>query len=786
MEPEDDATEYYIKYIDTYIWMKGEQRKIYNKMTSSAIRNKITENTFEKMKKFLTDPILCQYDSVPSCKLDFVLRLLKSIHKLSKMKVAVLGMHHRTLVDIAKKYDGNVISKDTKPRKNRVVSKLLECTETSGLTSVYRRNASEFAEGEIKRNSWLVCVNTLSNSDELNLSSIDIVIDIGNSYSPLFEDDIKEKYKMLCKKNLIVFELSVKESIDEITTMMNEMDEELTPQQELMVYGKMLKMDKFDYGYRGELAPIDDAILVNEYLPFKDEMTRQLVLEIDGKSMAIVFDFEKKFIITPTILEGNYEDFAKPIGAREEKEKSEKVEEKNERKENKERSKQVSFKAKKGKTEESEKENQKDMTNQMSEEKMHRKEEEDTRLSKKNEIKENEISPKQVSEVPVMNKQPERGSDKGSETLQEKEKDVNITQMAEGGKEKKMEIEPIDNTNTINNTINSTHQSPTISLDLNVDDHVANTPMEIVNEDNPMKEVHEKEEKDKLNELPLIEETHVNDSTKGIETTLANTNGITKEANLKPVQHIRKGPPHMYNKERLSTTLPELNVTNEVKQKELIELKESTFEKNQRLKNELPNIPIPETKEAEEDMSETSEENITENALHTIIKKHAPMMSVEMTNQWLITIESALKRFGRDVNNWDIDFAQFVPLTKQKMQQLVVDLMMSSSFPADVKENVRSYDVIHKAVQIVKNRTMVLPYPTEDVCLMWDSSCDVTLLILIGEKGMNVPDLYMTDYIIGGVLNLSGMREPEKQREFLLRRIKTLVTTYEKARLVTE
>ncbi|BFU24150.1 Chromo (CHRromatin Organisation MOdifier) domain containing protein, putative [Entamoeba histolytica] len=295
---------YYIKYIDVFLHMKEEQINMYNTMKS--LMSKSTTNKdlcLEMMKRILTDPSLYKGNNL-GCKVEFIIYLIKLILNNTQFKIAVLGDYDKTLRTISEKLNCNMIEWELNfPLVECICSLMflndIESNEKENIIQEYKKKNGN-RQDKLKINNRIVCVDNSCSRMFLDLSMIDIVIDLSNEYSPLFESIIRTKYLMLSKKNLFVFELTISESLDEITTMMNELDQELSTSEKTQIYYQLLTKHNFKYGYTGKLKPINETYLINDLLTFKShEEIHQIVLDVDNDQIRLINGFAKKGKIYP-------------------------------------------------------------------------------------------------------------------------------------------------------------------------------------------------------------------------------------------------------------------------------------------------------------------------------------------------------------------------------------------------------------------------------------------------------------------------------------------------------
>ncbi|KAL7718930.1 Chromo domain-containing protein [Entamoeba marina] len=594
-----------LKYVDVFLMMTKKQKEVYNKITS-LMKTNLNQNDLiiEEMKRALTFPIVCSMGSeMRGCKYTFVIHLINILLKHTHLKIAVFGDYDKLLRNVASKTSANFIDWEIDIIRNKIVSNILSCTSSTEVKKIidsYKQTINDLKTKEQSKmniieekkkslssipapdiqhifepqpNCRIVCIDNNCVGTNLNFSSIDVVINLSNEYTPLFESTLKTKYCISTEKSCYVFELSICETIDEVTSAMNELDDVLTQDQVNAIYTDTVLNNTFKF----------------DLLDNHKKEKLQLVLSINktkhqtnSKQITVYDDINKSGFIDPK-------------------------------------------------------------------------------------------------------------------------------------------------------SIPSTIKQRTISLSNAVPDKKKTTEPKT-----PTKESIEK----------VVKITNK----ERIENMLNNEMRIGLDGK-------------QYKKSKLKET-------EEAKSKV-----ETPYERRMKKLNEITDVPIEKTIVMEESESVTSQEEITETEFHRLLKKKSPLSSIEKIHNWVQTCESALIRFGNDVNNWGEIVDQFIPLTKQQLQIIINEYLNSVEVSDTIKIAVLNNRIMRIAISKILSRTGLLPFPKPKFSI-WDNSCDITLLLAIEKYGMNVPKLYLNDPILRGVLSMSGCREEQEKIQFLNERVTILIEAY--------
>ncbi|BFU23321.1 hypothetical protein KM1_077490 [Entamoeba histolytica HM-3:IMSS] len=583
---------YFIRYVDVYLNIHQIQKPIYNDLITIAksCNNEQTGVILNEIKKLLIYPKMFDTNlKTQGTKVDFILKCIKIIGSIPGIKLAVLGDYDMPLRYISKITRSNYIDWNIDIKKTKAICEIMKCSSEKNAEKVKDLFEKELNNDNTRKspitlsgNSRVVCVHNSCISTEIDLSCIDIVIDMSNDYTPLFETNIRNKYMMATVKQIIAFDMSIKNTIDEITSSMNELDETLTLSQELQVYRNLIKYNSYRFGYKGKAKSIKFGKLGQEILKYGTEYEQlQLVIEVMKDDIEIISNFEKNGFIS---------------------------------------------------------------------------------------------------------------------------------------------------INDINKEINIQNQQLS-----------------------------------KLQNLPKTLKLPV-----------------TIEHSSKKTPSLKFSPPTIFNKERLSQKYPE-QFNSENKLVKPISLDKSINDTKQNSLKQQPEIPIGKL-EVINDLSDSNtmeeEEPIINPNLINIIKEHSQLIQQDKAIQWIKSLTSAIKRYGRDLRLWKIDFTQFIPLTKVQLQY-IVDKLLTTLPPIDpqLTKMANIMETFTKANNFVAKKKALLPYP-ECSLKFWDCSCDIELLQLIIENGLNVPELYLNDIIIRSVLEISGLITEKQKCEFLKIRIDKLYKCY--------
>ena len=633
-----------IQYVDCYIDLNQTQRMKYDNLGYTIKTNqKQADIILDEMKKLLIYPPLFDRNiETHGTKYEGIMRIIQVFGQLRNVKIAILCDYDLPLRKIAEKTSANVIDSIVNIERTKAICQMIACkTETEAKTIAIDYNDKLKKKGYTKENDVLaneriVCVHNGCFDIGLDLSPIDVVIDMSNDYTPLYESNLRNKYLIATQSNIISFNLSSNETIEEITQSMNELDVVLTKEQQLEIYFESLKNYIYQYGFtKTKDRKLNAKDFAERIGRFANSHSSQLVIDIKRNDFFAVEGFKKRGYIYLK----NY--------------------------------------------------------NQEEQEK------------------------KQQKEYPPLQ------------------------------------------FNSHDASKQSKHQSDSFE------------EIEIDTAEKPIQMEEEKMKENEPGEVLCVD--------------LSSAHPIShKQAKTKHQPSI------VTNKERIRQKHPELF---EKKSVEMVNKQTtpqpSPYEmKQQQLKNITPieNEPLIVGDDLDSITSEDDETTQTfqvVNKFNPIFKKYIPFITYEKTSLWLVTFISTIQRYGKNVHYWNDEVReQFVPLSKTQIQQVVDELMNHEDFDNEAKQKANMMELFINVFNYIESQKGILPECATDKCKHWDSSCDVNLVSLIVQHGLNVPELYLNNIVMKGVLDISGVKTDQKKMEFLTERTEQLFNHYSNLQLI--
>ncbi|EDR25155.1 hypothetical protein EDI_134760 [Entamoeba dispar SAW760] len=722
-----------IKYVDCYISLTQNQQNLLKELTKSLTiePSKISLICSEMIKTGISSSFYLN-PKESSSKLLFVEKLIKIFHSTEK-KVVVIANSSWIFTNLLEKYQINIMSWDSSAQKNNAICKLLKCNSQEKATEIIQFYKEKNIN--LQSNYNVVCIDCNTNSSLIFFDFIDIVIDLRSDYSPLLETLNKNKFGFATTKPILYFRLIGKNSIDEITISMNETDTIFNQNELNKIYNKYLLSNINSYTTFGNRTHSSDKDFIKMINQFFSSSKLLQVLDINNNSIDFIDDIQRVKCIElnqrvnpPYLMSGDYYKISIELNnsiplnhpSNLQPFLSDSITLKGSPIQSTSNKPQSSLPLK----------------------------EQNTIILSLNKLKEKPIQEPPSSSSQSLDKQPS--------LIHEQAKQVipfnSISSISSKEFEQNIKSQKQHLLTRLYKTVNDPQTSyvplPPIPPELKVSKeqnqfNSSKLPKPELKTESPLscslKTSHQKQPIQYSKELSskvhsVIKEKLIKFSS---IPPITGNSLIEKESNLNP-QKIN-------NLQEVSTTQPPLQNASKIPG----------------LDSDINKSSLPST---------NSNEIRTENQLNKSGNENQSKI-----DKVIEQIKNGIKLFGTDVSKWNINFNIFKPLSSKMIQDIVNKIESIERLSITLTND--QMKVLSHVYDYVVIRKIMIPFP---ICSLknWDCSCDITLLQLIIENGLNVPELYLNDLVIRSVLDLSGLLTEKQKCEFLNSRIESIYKCY--------
>ncbi|BFU23798.1 hypothetical protein CL6EHI_091950 [Entamoeba histolytica] len=723
-----------IKYVDCYIPLTQNQQNLLKELKKSlTIEPSKTSLICSEMIKTGISSSFYLNPKESSGKLLFVEKLI-NLFQLTEKKVVVIANSSWIFAHLLEKYQINIMSWDSSAQKNNAICTLLKCNSQEQANEIIQFYKEKNIN--LQSNYKVVCVDCNTNSSLIFFDFIDIVIDLRSDYSPLLETLNKNKFGFATTKSILYFRLIGKNSIDEITISMNETDTIFNQNELNKIYSKYLLGNINSYTTFINRIHSSDKDFINMINQFFSSSKLLQVLDINDDSIDFIDDVQRdKHIELNQRINPHYlmsSDYHKisielkiPFGLNQPSNVQSFL------------SDSITLKGSSIKS----------ILNK-SKPSPPLKEQNVVNLSHKG------LEEKSIKEIPSSSNQP---LDKQSAILHEQTKQKIIpnnsfNSLSSKESEQNTKSQKQQLLTGLYKTVNDPQMSRVSVLPIPHESKISKEQ----NQFNPFKIPKAEVKTEPAISYPL-KTNHKKQSIQYSQELSSKIYSIIKEKLIK----FSSVPPITGNSliEKESNSTPQK--INNLQGVSTIQLPLQNSSKVPSLNSNINKYSLPSTNPNE--ITTEQQLNKTGNEKQSKIDK-----IIEQ-------IKHGIKLFGTDVSKWNINFNIFEPLSSKMIQDIVNKIESIERLNITLTND--QMKVLSHIYNYVVIRKIMIPFP---ICSLknWDCSCDITLLQLIIENGLNVPELYLNDLVIRSVLDLSGLLTEKQKCEFLHSRIESIYKCY--------
>ena len=303
-----------IHYIDVYIDLKERHRALYDDVAGRILGETNPSCAFEELKRLIMFPSLSlQHSRLKGCKVGFVLELIALLVEHTSLKVCALGDYDTMLAYVALKTKANYVDWSIDVPRNKLCSAVINAASEDEARRVIAAFPpppaipDELTVGQPpshfvpQPNVRVICVDANCYNAHLDLSCVDIVVNLSNEYTPFIEEQLRSKFNIATVKDVFVFELTALNTIDEVTSSMNEMDTVFTASELIQRYTDALRPNGFAYGISGTPEPVVFADFVRSLArpAGAAELSTSLHYNAEGKLFAFPAGFARNCTLPP-------------------------------------------------------------------------------------------------------------------------------------------------------------------------------------------------------------------------------------------------------------------------------------------------------------------------------------------------------------------------------------------------------------------------------------------------------------------------------------------------------